>query len=311
MERAIKRLSIAATAGMFLVLIMGATVTNTGSGEGCGRSWPLCEGKLLPAIARAPLIEYSHRAVTGVEGFLIMAVAAGAWLYRRRYPGVKWMALVMVVSLFLQAGMGAWAVHSPQATGVLALHFGISLVAFASVFLTMRILHGASLRDERAVPMGFRRAAWGALVAAYVVAYLGAYVRHANADLACSTWPLCNGEVIPPLSGAVGAAFAHRVAALASVAIVAVLVVWAHTFRAARPDLYRASLAALTAVVAQALIGGFVILSRLTVISTLAHAGMMAILFVCLCEACRGGLPWARPVPAAQRVSSGTSVLAR
>ena len=38
---AIKWLGVVATAGMLLVLVMGAAVTNTGSAQGCGRDWPL------------------------------------------------------------------------------------------------------------------------------------------------------------------------------------------------------------------------------------------------------------------------------
>jgi cytochrome c oxidase assembly protein subunit 15 len=49
MKRAAKWFAVAATVGMFIVLIMGTTVTNTGSSEGCGRSWPLCHGKFIPA----------------------------------------------------------------------------------------------------------------------------------------------------------------------------------------------------------------------------------------------------------------------
>ena len=70
MERAAKWLSVAATVGMFLVLLMGATVTNTGSAEGCGRSWPLCHGEFIPEYAFETMVEYSHRLVTGVEGLL-------------------------------------------------------------------------------------------------------------------------------------------------------------------------------------------------------------------------------------------------
>ncbi|MGI8405293.1 MAG: COX15/CtaA family protein, partial [Thermomicrobiales bacterium] len=66
-----KRLAILTAAGMFLVLLMGANVTATGSGEGCGNDWPLCHGRFLPGDYRASIIEYSHRIVTGAEGFLV------------------------------------------------------------------------------------------------------------------------------------------------------------------------------------------------------------------------------------------------
>src|SRR4030081_3809006 len=68
-------LAAVAALGMFVVLVMGATVTNTGSSEGCGRSWPLCNGQFVPEFTVATAIEYSHRAVTGVEGVLIVALA--------------------------------------------------------------------------------------------------------------------------------------------------------------------------------------------------------------------------------------------
>src|SRR2546430_15137729 len=77
---ALRWLAWTAAAGMFLVLVMGVTVTTTGSAEGCGRDWPLCHGRFVPDFAVATAIEFSHRAVTGVEGILIVALAvlAGA-----------------------------------------------------------------------------------------------------------------------------------------------------------------------------------------------------------------------------------------
>ena len=82
-ERWVKRLAVAATVGMFIVLMMGSTVTNTGSGEGCGRSWPLCQGKFVPEYAVETAIEFSHRIVTAIEGVLIAATAIGAISIRR------------------------------------------------------------------------------------------------------------------------------------------------------------------------------------------------------------------------------------
>src|SRR5918911_3538966 len=85
----LRGLAVSATVGMFVVLVMGATVTNTGSAQGCGQSWPLCNGRLVPEFTVATAIEYSHRAVTGVEGLLVLALAVGTGLVgRRRTPGV-------------------------------------------------------------------------------------------------------------------------------------------------------------------------------------------------------------------------------
>src|SRR5919198_4999561 len=99
----IRGLAVAATVGIFLVLVMGATVTNTGSAEGCGRSWPLCNGQFVPEFTLATAIEYSHRAVTGVEGLLVLALTAGLLVGWGTRGEARLLAGMMVGFLLLQA----------------------------------------------------------------------------------------------------------------------------------------------------------------------------------------------------------------
>lgn len=311
MRQTLKVFAVAATAGMFIVLLMGATVTNTGSGEGCGKSWPLCHGQFIPEYAFETMVEYSHRLVTGIEGLLIAGLSLGAWLSRRRMPELKWLVPVMIVTLLLQSGMGAWAVMYPQTPPVMALHFGISLVCLASVFLTARVIFEGDARplDHAPLPPNrFRGLAWATLLAIVGVAYLGAYMRHSGAELACHTWPLCNGALFPGLSGAVGVAFGHRLAALAATGLVIGLAVWAARFRQSRPDLARVAAIGLGLILLQSLVGGFVILSRLTFASTILHAAVMALLFLAVAELCRRVLPTAT-APARQPAPVGAPAL--
>lgn len=314
METFVNRLAVVATLGMFVVLLMGAAVTNTGSGEGCGRSWPLCHGEFIPAYAFETMVEYSHRAVTGVEGLLIAGVAVGAWRRRRRRPELRLLVPVMVLTLLLQAGMGAWAVRSPQSPAVLASHFGISLVCFAAAFLTMRVLRegdaGAALA-ARPVPPALRWLIGGALVAATGTAYLGAYMRHSGSELGCHTWPLCNGSVWPEFDGATGAAFGHRLAALGTSLLIAGLAAWGYRVRARRPDLARLGGWAFAFVLLQAASGGAVVLSRLSLASTLSHAALMAMLFVCLADGFRRAAPLATGGPARAMAPAGAVPSAR
>ncbi len=310
MRRALKVLAVAATVGMFIVLLMGATVTNTGSAEGCGQSWPLCHGQFIPEYAFDTLVEYSHRLVTGVEGLLILGLSIGAWMSRRRIPEVKFLVPVMIFTLLLQSGMGAWAVMAPQTPPVMALHFGISLICLASVFLTARVIFEGDSRPldhAPVVPAGFRRLAWVTLVGIIGVAYLGAYMRHSGAELACHTWPLCNGEWFPGLSGAVGVAFGHRLAALAATILIVALVVWARRLDSARPDLTRVTTIALGLIVVQSLVGGFVILSRLTFASTMLHAAVMALLFMMVADLCRRTVPPVRVEAAPEPALAGAT----
>jgi len=47
--------------------LAGAFVRATGSGDGCGATWPTCKGKIIPALSdTSELIEFSHRSVSGV-----------------------------------------------------------------------------------------------------------------------------------------------------------------------------------------------------------------------------------------------------
>lgn len=292
----VRLIGVVATIGMFIVLVMGATVTSTGSAEGCGRSWPLCNGQFIPAFAVATLIEFSHRAVTGIEGILILAFAVGVRLYWWNRREVKILTAMMVFFLLLQAWLGAAAVMWPQSKAVLALHFGISLIAFASVFLLTAFVRGVDgwdrLRDAP-VPTRFRWATWGTMLYVYGVVYLGAYVRHTKTSLACSDWPLCNGQLFPGFDGLIGPVFAHRLAAGGALIIVGGLFLWARSFRGVRPDLYHVSAVTLGLVSVQAISGAIIVFSRLHLFSALAHAALMSLIFLGLSYLCLQVLPHA------------------
>lgn len=303
-DKAVKPLAVAAAAGMWIVLIMGATVTNTGSQTGCGPSWPLCRGQFIPQFAVSTFIEFSHRAVVGVESTLILAFAVVAWVVFHKRAEMRLLIPLMVGFLFLQAGLGAWAVMAPQDAAVLAIHFGVSLIAFASVLLTAALVFEIGrtpdeMRD-RPLPAGYAQFIWGIATFSYVVVYLGAYVRHIDADRACSGWPLCNGAVFPALHGGVGPAFAHRVVAFGLVVSVLAVVVWTSRFKAERPDLYRAAHIAFGLVILQALSGVLVIVTKLDLFSALLHAGLVALLFGSLTYMCLHVMP--RPVEKSSRV---------
>ncbi len=294
----LRGLAVAATVGMLVVLIQGTLVTNTGSAEGCGATWPLCRGQIVPELSgvanAATLIEFTHRAVVPVESTLILLLSAGIlWFWRSRREA-RVLAPIMIVFLFLQAMLGGLAVMYPTSAEILAAHFGISLVAFASVLLTAAFVIEAAGGERvrlMAPPRVLSILIWVIVCYTYIEVYLGAYVRHANASLACLDWPLCNGALVPRFVTGVAAQYSHRVgAALLTVLLVGLLLV-ARRSRAGRPDLYIAACIALILVVCQAITGGIVVLSRLTILSTLAHSFFVALLFGTLTYMCMHTFP--------------------
>ena len=292
-DRWLKPLAVIAAIGMMLTLLMGATVTNTGSGEGCGRSWPLCGGEFG---SREMIIETSHRLVTGVEGFLVLFTGIGLWRTRGHRREARVLVALMWISILVQSGMGAWAVKAPQSSVVMALHFGFSMIAVTATALTVEMLYRGKYFQSRTLswspPKLFRWGMWFSIIAMYGIAYLGAYVRHSDAVIACYEWPMCNEtQWIPALSGAEGINFAHRAAAVLGTLLVLGLYLWARSFRTQRPDIDKVLTVALGTILLQSLAGALVVLTTLSLVSTLLHAALMTILFVALCIGCRMTLP--------------------
>ena len=50
-----------------LSILAGAFVRATGSGDGCGSTWPTCKGKIIPQLSDpSEVIEFSHRSISGI-----------------------------------------------------------------------------------------------------------------------------------------------------------------------------------------------------------------------------------------------------
>lgn len=89
------------------VILLGALVRATGSGAGCGNSWPTCKGTLIPELEGATAIEFAHRASSGVA---LVLVAVLVWLvFRRTDAGhpARVGAVASGISIVIEALIGA------------------------------------------------------------------------------------------------------------------------------------------------------------------------------------------------------------
>ena len=90
------------------VVLWGAYVRATGSGAGCGKHWPLCNGQVAPqSPTAATIIEFTHRATSGLDLALVALLVA--WAFRafpRRHP-VRRGAVLSAAFLAMEALIGA------------------------------------------------------------------------------------------------------------------------------------------------------------------------------------------------------------
>jgi heme A synthase len=92
------------------VILWGAFVRATGSGAGCGKHWPLCNGEVVPrAPALQTVIEFGHRLTSGLSLLLIAGLVIGAW---RTFPrghivrrGAAWSGVLIVTEALIGAGL--------------------------------------------------------------------------------------------------------------------------------------------------------------------------------------------------------------
>lgn len=91
-----------------LVVLWGAFVRATGSGAGCGRHWPLCNGEVVPRSAQLEtVIELTHRLTSGLA--LVAVAVMLVWAFRA-YPSghaVRLGATLSLVFIVVEALLGA------------------------------------------------------------------------------------------------------------------------------------------------------------------------------------------------------------
>lgn len=67
------------------VIAFGAFVRASFSGDGCGSSWPLCDGSWVPAFTdQKTLIEFTHRMMSALDGIFVLTLVIWAFLRHRR-----------------------------------------------------------------------------------------------------------------------------------------------------------------------------------------------------------------------------------
>jgi heme a synthase len=143
-----QRLAAATVAAAFLLVVIGVVVRATDSGLACP-NWPGCfPGQFLPGLDSDGhvWIEWLHRTVAAVIGFLILGLAALAWIDHRDRRSILWPSFGAVVLVGFQAWLGGRTVQLGNTGASVTAHLAAAMALVGLlVYLLVRSSYPARL----------------------------------------------------------------------------------------------------------------------------------------------------------------------
>ncbi len=212
-----RRLALATVGATFVLILVGGVVRVSDSGLGCGpagsglNGWPFCNGDLVPGLELNAVIEYTHRAIAGVVGLMMVTLAVLAFRRHREHRGLVRASAAAAVLVIAQALLGAATVEQDLDEGLVAAHLGLAMALLALLLYLWRASKpenvGAPPADGGPRLRGLALAS-GGLVFLTIVAggYMAGTQNYGRASYqlgdgahhACGKeFPTCNGGFLP------------------------------------------------------------------------------------------------------------------
>jgi heme a synthase len=128
-------LSLATSASVYILIVLGGLVSSTGSGLACP-DWPLCHGQVFPTFTTPVVIEYTHRLWTLVVTVLVIATTVFAWKkYHWENKVTKFSTLTFIL-LLGQIILGMITVDTRTLPLVVTSHLALATLVFSSALTT-------------------------------------------------------------------------------------------------------------------------------------------------------------------------------
>ena len=218
LHRGYRRLALSTLVATFLLIIVGGIVRVSDSGLGCGpagsglNGWPFCNGDVVPGVNLNSIIEYSHRALAGAVGIMMIALAVLAWRRYRSNTVLVRATIASAVLVVAQGLLGAATVEKDLDEGLVAAHLGLGDGAVGAAARSgSRFARRRRQRGRRQAGRGFAPACAAStsfFVLCTIVAggYMAGTQNYGRADYqvgdgahhACGKeFPSCNGEFMP------------------------------------------------------------------------------------------------------------------
>lgn len=214
--RAYKTLILVALLLTFILVPLGAFVRLSDAGLGCP-DWPGCYGQITPHHAADEINaalqanpdgvvshdkawkEMAHRYVAGILGLLVLAIFIMAWRLRGHTQGSIGLPALLLGVIVLQALLGMWTVTQMLKPVVVTAHLLGGMTTLALLVWLWRRESAVHQQAYFAPARHLRAAVTLGLVLVYVQIALGGWVSANYAALACSDFPMCQGQWWPAM----------------------------------------------------------------------------------------------------------------
>ena len=304
-----QRLAAATVFAAFVLVVIGVAVRATDSGLACPH-WPGCfEGQFLPGLDAGfqVWIEWIHRTVAAVIGFLILGMAVFAFLDHRGQRAILLPSIAAVLLVGFQAYLGARTVQLGNTGESVTAHLAAAM-ALVGLLVYLLVRSSYPARVAGGGSQRFTLLAAFAAAATFGVLLFGANVTARDAGLIFPDWPLMNGALVPAapegrddLAALFGTHALHRYAAAVVLLILGATAWVARRLQPRQPRIERVALALLAVYVVQIVVGALQIATLLAPWTQTLHVGLGALAWggaVALAVAAYYEARIAAPVPA-------------
>jgi heme A synthase len=220
----VRKLALATLVATFVLILVGGVVRVSDSGLGCGpagsgfHGWPFCNGDVVPGVDLNSIVEYTHRVLAVVVGFMMLALVVLAWRGKpspaqpaepaasapREYRLVTGVLLVLVAA---QGALGGLTVEENLEEAYVAAHLGLAMLLLGLLLYLYRSLSGVEPEDGgpriRVLAIAATALVFCTIVAGGYMAGTQNYGRSdyqlgQGAHHACGRqFPTCNGDFMP------------------------------------------------------------------------------------------------------------------